>query len=317
MQRQAINENQCITDSYVHLEILNDWVLTYDQISTGKFESYLREISFDGIQIYEEKIKPSIFQQGQAKKNGLCIGMFSQLSNNAIWLGKNITGHEILTCYDQDEIMLLSPENSTFICLSIPFHLLSNHNLQFDHAKYGHVLGCEYSEVFYEQFIKLLANVLENTHSIRNFATKQQVKSEILELGDQYLSVLNKHHQPLKVSKQKAKNVVKKVYEILQDNKDQCYSIEDLCRITFTSRRTLQNCFEQITGQSPALFLKTLKLNAVRRILQNSPDEVTIGDVAIDWGFWHLSQFSGDYKRLFGESPSQTLLNKNSKSIVY
>jgi AraC family ethanolamine operon transcriptional activator len=32
-----------------------------------------------------------------------------------------------------------------------------------------------------------------------------------------------------------------------------------------------------------------------------------VGQVAGDWGFYHLGQFSRDYRRLFGESPSATL----------
>jgi AraC family ethanolamine operon transcriptional activator len=34
---------------------------------------------------------------------------------------------------------------------------------------------------------------------------------------------------------------------------------------------------------------------------------VRIGDVAARWGFWHFSQFSADYRRMFGELPSETL----------
>ena len=34
-------------------------------------------------------------------------------------------------------------------------------------------------------------------------------------------------------------------------------------------------------------------------------------DVAARWGFWHLSQFAVDYKKLFGELPSRTLRRVN------
>jgi AraC family ethanolamine operon transcriptional activator len=33
-----------------------------------------------------------------------------------------------------------------------------------------------------------------------------------------------------------------------------------------------------------------------------------VQDVAAEWGFWNPSQFACDYKRLFGERPSDTLL---------
>jgi AraC family transcriptional regulator, ethanolamine operon transcriptional activator len=30
--------------------------------------------------------------------------------------------------------------------------------------------------------------------------------------------------------------------------------------------------------------------------------------VATDWGFWHMGHFARDYRAMFGESPSRTLL---------
>ena len=50
-------------------------------------------------------------------------------------------------------------------------------------------------------------------------------------------------------------------------------------------------------------------LNAVRRELRvatGSPDE-PIAAIAARWGFWHMGQFSRDYKQQFGELPSVTL----------
>jgi AraC family ethanolamine operon transcriptional activator len=48
-----------------------------------------------------------------------------------------------------------------------------------------------------------------------------------------------------------------------------------------------------------------VRLNGVRRELRSTA--ATVQDAAARWGFWHLGQFSRDYKRQFGELPSQTL----------
>jgi AraC-like DNA-binding protein len=49
-------------------------------------------------------------------------------------------------------------------------------------------------------------------------------------------------------------------------------------------------------------------LNGVHRDLKNADSAPTkITDVAIYWGFWHISQFAIDYQRFFGELPSQTM----------
>ena len=33
----------------------------------------------------------------------------------------------------------------------------------------------------------------------------------------------------------------------------------------------------------------------------------SVQDIAASWGFWHLSQFATDYRKLFGVRPSDTL----------
>jgi AraC family ethanolamine operon transcriptional activator len=38
---------------------------------------------------------------------------------------------------------------------------------------------------------------------------------------------------------------------------------------------------------------------------RSAPKKITA--IAIHRGFWHMSQLTADYKRLFGETPSQTL----------
>jgi AraC family ethanolamine operon transcriptional activator len=85
--------------------------------------------------------------------------------------------------------------------------------------------------------------------------------------------------------------------------------IEALCRQAGVSRRHLQNCFLQSYGLSAIQILKAIRLNAVRRELKRNAEEkkfVSIGDVAANWGFWHWSRFSAEYRDLFGELPSET-----------
>jgi AraC-like DNA-binding protein len=41
-----------------------------------------------------------------------------------------------------------------------------------------------------------------------------------------------------------------------------------------------------------------------------SPGQTTVTQVAYDNGFYHLGRFSADYRRLFGELPSKTLLQQ-------
>ena len=57
----------------------------------------------------------------------------------------------------------------------------------------------------------------------------------------------------------------------------------------------------------PNLRMRDLALRRVEDFLNAATTSHTITDLATQWGFWHMSQFAADYKRLFGELPSETI----------
>lgn len=83
--------------------------------------------------------------------------------------------------------------------------------------------------------------------------------------------------------------------------------VADLCQATGVSERTLRSAFRNVYGVGPNRFLKLRRLNQVRRVLQRAGMGSLVSEVATRHGFWDLGRFAGDYRRLFGESPSQTL----------
>lgn len=79
----------------------------------------------------------------------------------------------------------------------------------------------------------------------------------------------------------------------------------DLCRELGVSDRTLRLAFRERFGLGPMAYFKCLRLNAVRARLRGDAGE-TVAAAARAYGFHHLGNFAGDYRRLFGERPSDT-----------
>ena len=88
-------------------------------------------------------------------------------------------------------------------------------------------------------------------------------------------------------------------------------SIGDIYQYAGVSYRTLNRAFQERFGVGPKQYVVATKLAGVRRALLNSQGSVRITDVASDWGFWHLGRFARDYKRMFGELPSDTLNDRD------
>jgi len=85
-------------------------------------------------------------------------------------------------------------------------------------------------------------------------------------------------------------------------------TVWQLCEAADVSERTLQRAFSEHFGVTPKAYLLARQLNGVHRELKGADPAVTrVTDVAHRWGFWHMGQFAADYRRQFGELPSDTL----------
>jgi transcriptional regulator GlxA family with amidase domain len=80
-------------------------------------------------------------------------------------------------------------------------------------------------------------------------------------------------------------------------------SPSQLCEAGCVGERTLQCAFRERFGLTPAAFLKSCRLAAVRNALRRAAPEASVADIAAAFGFWHTGQFAVDYKRAFGGTP--------------
>jgi transcriptional regulator GlxA family with amidase domain len=60
-------------------------------------------------------------------------------------------------------------------------------------------------------------------------------------------------------------------------------------------------------------YLRNARLDKVRETLRRTEHETSVTEIAMQWGFTHMGRFSVEYRRRFGECPSQTL----SRSVTH
>lgn len=89
----------------------------------------------------------------------------------------------------------------------------------------------------------------------------------------------------------------------------------DMCNELQVSDRTLRLAFQKKYHLGPMTYYRCLRLNAVRSRLKANQVQ-SIAALAQEFGFHHLGNFAGDYRRLFGEKPSQTLHYRRGASAL-
>ena len=95
--------------------------------------------------------------------------------------------------------------------------------------------------------------------------------------------------------------------QIMGESDQMPVSIKTLSVLAGASWSTLKRAFLNEFGITPKAYSKVRRLTAVQAELIKQGSAVLIRDVAAQWGFQHMGSFAADYKKQFGELPSQTL----------
>ena len=98
----------------------------------------------------------------------------------------------------------------------------------------------------------------------------------------------------------------KKAEEYIRNNLDSPITIEVLCRHAETTPRTLHLGFKERFGVSPKAYVQIMRLNRARKLLLDNQAKNNIAFFAINSGYSHLGHFTEQYRRMFGETPSDT-----------
>jgi len=105
--------------------------------------------------------------------------------------------------------------------------------------------------------------------------------------------------------------IVARARAYILENLEHPISIDAIAAAAYTSRRTLHRAFNYVLDETPQSYVRKLRLHRIRRDLASDAEFLrTITIVANQWGISELGRFSGWYRELFGELPSETLAQR-------
>jgi AraC-like DNA-binding protein len=103
--------------------------------------------------------------------------------------------------------------------------------------------------------------------------------------------------------------VVQAAIDYLDDHLAERITMNALAGAVHMSVRAVQQRFHEQLGMTPMTYVRERRLERVHAELMDATpaDRVTVTAVAERWGFHHLGSFGSEYRKRWGESPSQTL----------
>jgi transcriptional regulator GlxA family with amidase domain len=89
----------------------------------------------------------------------------------------------------------------------------------------------------------------------------------------------------------------------MEQNLEECISIQALAASVGLSRRQLERVFLEKAGMSPAQAYTRVRVERAKTLLSHS--KVSMIEIALDVGFENASHFTRTFKRIFGATPSK------------
>jgi AraC family transcriptional regulator, ethanolamine operon transcriptional activator len=95
--------------------------------------------------------------------------------------------------------------------------------------------------------------------------------------------------------------------DYIKQNLEEPISIGQLTQLCGCSWKTLERVFKEHYQLNPKQFISSIRLNAVYKDLLTAEPCEKINAIAGRWGYWHMGDFAGDFRKQFGKLPSEVL----------
>jgi len=147
-----------------------------------------------------------------------------------------------------------------------------------------------------------IARSVRHPASLLEPATAERMEDEVLAafLGG---SVIDLGPRPVRPRRELAL----RAESFIRDTLGQPVPLGDICAAVHASTRAVHASFREVFGIPPKAYQKALRLSAVREQLRHARPGTTVSEVAARWGFFQFGYFAVDYRKMFGESPRDTL----------
>lgn len=296
-----------------------NWLpVEFNQLSSGNYQGSIRELDLGSQIIVEENQNQTVHKRGIMEKN-LCTvsyipnteqtSRFSeyQLGKNEIYFLPSNTEFDIQiekdlkTVYFRFEQTYIQERASA---LSPRYWENQLNGLRVFDAPEKKLLDLFVQHLFSECPTQLGHYLLSNEKSL-----EQLILDNVL-LAMNSASTLTANNTTGLAARRRAIQVVNQAHDYITASHENqhCPNIVDICHEINVSQRTLQYSFKALLGLTPINYLRILRLNWARQHLRTPVNnKITVTDIAMQWGFWHLGRFSSDYQMMFGELPSKTL----------
>ncbi|WP_323119346.1 helix-turn-helix domain-containing protein [Burkholderia alba] len=287
------------------------WRQTYDQLAAGRFVGTLTELPLDTMKLFRETTSHTLRQACEVRGDAYWFGIPLARDGAARIDARPIAADALAFRPGHVEFELLTPARFSIYGVVVRGEVLRRYAEQVEQCGFDDRLPRQAVMPVGEARLERLCAQLARQFDRVEAASAPLSAGERNDLQAAVLAALfdvcaapgdGAAGEP----PSRRRRIVAQARDYVLAHRSRPVGVPELCEQLHVSRRTLQYCFQDVLGMAPATYLRTLRLNGARRDLCGR-DAGSVQDVAAAWGFWHLSQFATDYRRMFGNRPSEAL----------
>ena len=283
-------------------ELVGNGDLEHAQLDPGKFKGTLSQIIQGPVIIGSHRMNRIILQQGVGIDGYTTFIIPGNRQQKISWRGHVLSGNHIGVLKSGMEHKSVTASNFFGLPVSISNEYLTEVSGLLGFPDFMDFINrSEVVVIHINEAIKIQEMIIGLCRA--KIFNKTMFTYELPKLIIQSISDLNKPDQ--KGFHNSPNLIFRKAQDYIQANIHEQISILDLSKEIGISERNLRYVFTNKIGFGPKNYIHNLKLNKVRKELNKRRDE-KVNVLANNYGFWHAGKFASDYKKLFGELPSET-----------
>lgn len=297
-------------DVDLQAEQLRGWNQTYAQVSSGRFCGALTEVEIGELRLFSEYTGQGLLQTGQLPKHLIAVGAPLDLPGAASFCGAPVGETTLNVFSGSNGFEYLTPSALTMAGVVAPRkllrELLDERELELFERRFAFAHLARIKPAACRDLKQFIGGVLRMVESAPDLLDNGPIMAQLSRgLLSQLAGALDAYADNDAAAAPAQKwAIVARARDVVHSRPDAPITVAELALAAGVSRRSLQNCFQDVLAMSPAQFLRLVRMNGVRRSLR---DAHSVTEAAAFWGFWHFGHFSRDYALIFGELPSQTL----------
>ena len=305
------------------LEVIRDGRFDHRLLEGGSFEIRHRRVVFGNSSLDCGDYSPAFAVNGQFSEHQVCLGFTPRIEKPAWCNGFNIGKGEIMCFAEGTELQFRNAPNTTWQVILVDRKelqdiamILTGQHLELPEKGTAKFRARD-SARSVSSTIELALTDLSNPGTLASPAAYSLCEEIVNEFVRTIATTDDSSGQSLTGFAGYRYGAMRRAEEYLREHMDRPFSSRALCEATHMSERSIEMLFKEVYGISPRTWSQLARLNAARQeLLRADVRIVSVTAVATRWGFYHFGRFSAAYRRLFGEVPSATILNRRRRTVV-